>query len=520
MNKKIAKWLKENRWLIAILILGIFLRIFELGKESFWLDEAETVFSTQKSPSYIISSTYTKVLAPEYFLYTKGGIMPFYFLVTYYWTKMMGLSEFKLRLFSAITGIVSIYLIYIIGKELFRKKVGLFSAFILSINHQHIYYSQEARTYSLLVLLAMLSVYFLYKMLSSQKLFNKIGYSISTSLMIYTHYYGLFILLFEGIYVLILIKTHRNYIKNIIMPWIIVFLAYLPWLPSLIKLALKGQGLNVIHGPLTISQLARLFVSISSWVSLDFDTRYSLVNSQFNHITLLGGLTIASVILISLLFYFLFLKEFLIFIMIIIKKKENIFKQKNYLFLVLWLIIPIFVPLIIAVLFPKSSAFGDIRYVLFATPAFYIIISKSIAGIKNLRINAFKIISIILLLSVMPIYSYYANYDKGQYREAAESLASRVREGEIVVVHGSPILLPFNYYYSRYPVKVEFFRSFSVDELKQFVDSKNEFWVVLSMLRQYDPKNLFVKYLDENFVVVEKKEFIDVKVIKYKRKIS
>src|SRR3990167_4926541 len=108
----------------------------------------------------MLKNIYTEtVLLPKYF--SKGsGEMPVYYILVHYWTKIFGLSEFKLRFFSAIFGIASIYMIFLLGKTIFNEKVGLIAAFILSINHQHIYYSQEARNYSFLVFLALLSAYY------------------------------------------------------------------------------------------------------------------------------------------------------------------------------------------------------------------------------------------------------------------------------------------------------------------------------------------------------------------------
>ena len=66
--------------------------------------------------------------------------------------KVFGYTTFVARLFSAILGILSIYGINILGKELINKKVGLISALILTINPFHLYFSQEARPYILLFL--------------------------------------------------------------------------------------------------------------------------------------------------------------------------------------------------------------------------------------------------------------------------------------------------------------------------------------------------------------------------------
>jgi len=523
MASKIWIKIKENKWLLLIMLLGAFLRIFYLGHESFWLDESETVFATQKTPSYIVQNMFAKTLAPEIFGPERGGgSMPLPYILFYYWTKLVGMNEFNLRLLSAIFGIASIYLIYVLGKVFFNKKIGLISAFILAINHQHIYYSQEARVYSFLVMSAMLSVYFLYKLLFLGKSYHIVFYFISTVAMLYSHYYSIFFLIFEIVYVLFVLIYHKSNLRQALVSLLLIILAYLPWLPAFFRQISQG-AVSRIQGPLTLSKIAQTAIGINSWISLDFGTRSALVNLRLVGITISGFLTIASVLLISLIFISLFLKEIILFIKYF-KDSTSIDKgASKYLILIMWIFIPLLMLLALAVISPETSTFGPIRYLLFLTPPYYILISKSIVNFKGIfrkldKLGVKYIVILIVLLSTMPIYSYYTNYDKGQYREAAEYLASKVKETDLVIVHGAPTFYPFNFYYNQYPKRALVYKSFSIEDLNKFVASRNEFWAVQSMLKHYDPKNEFLNYVDNSFVAEEKAEFIDVKVVKYKRK--
>lgn len=518
--RKFIDGIKENKWLILILFLGIFLRIYGIETESFWLDESETVFATQKTPSYIVSNLYTNILAPEIFGPGRGGgSMPLSYILFYYWTKLVGLNEFKLRLLSAIFGVISIYLIYLLGKELFNRKVGLVAAFILAINHQHIYYSQEARTYSFLVMSAIFSVYFLHKMLFECKFYHIIFYSLATIALLYSHYYSIFLLIFEILYALIILVNYRSNVKKAIISGFIILLAYLPWLPVLFRQFFGRSVVSGVQGPLTLSKAVQNIIGINSWISPDLLTRYGLANLELSSITFAGLLTILSILFLSIAFILFFLIGLFSFFRYY-KNKKLIARSDNYLMLLMWFFVPLLILVISAFISPKTSSLGPIRYLLFLTPPYYILISKSIVQfnmMSKLRNISKYILIFITLSSLMPLYSYYTNYDKGQYREAAEYLASRAKESDYIIVHGAPIFHSFNFYYSKYPKKASVYRSFNVEELKQFTDSKSEFWAVLSMLKYYDTKNEFVNYVNQNFIVTEKKEFIDVNVIKYRR---
>ena len=217
-------------------------------------------------------------------------------------------------------------------------------------------------------------------------------------------------------------------------------------------------------------------------------------------------------------FHYIFFLEIILFLIKYIKGKKTIPEDKKVLLFFLWFFIPLSIPLFLAILSPQSSTFGSIRYVLFISPAYYILISKSIYGFGK-RKNSLYITVILLLIitfSIAPIYSYYKNPDKGQYKEAAAYIASK-EKNEPIIVHGAPIFLPFDYYYGKFNKNNEVYKSFDIEMLKNFADSRQRFWVVASMLKYYAPSNSFLTYLNSHFVLIEEKDFIDVKIFMYKK---
>ena len=262
--------------LILIILLGLFLRLYGIGSESFWIDEAATAYTTQQNVSGIIEDIYIDMtILPDYFV--RSGQSPFYYLVINYWTKIVGLSEANLRLLSAIFGVVSIYIIFLIGKIIFDYRVGLISSFLLSINYLHINYSQEARTYSLGILLTLLSVYFLLNALKQKKASCWTAHVLSSTLLIYTHYFGFFILLFEYLFLLIYWKVYKKSLKSIVLSGVGIFLLYLPWMPALLKQVITNIGyLTAYLGKNIPYDLARIFVQFNSWFTPDLETRIAL----------------------------------------------------------------------------------------------------------------------------------------------------------------------------------------------------------------------------------------------------
>ncbi len=129
-------------WLLLIILSGAFLRFYHLGFPSLGNDELETL---RMSDYNSISSMINEGIVPD--VHPPGFQLLIYIIM-----KNFGDSEFILRLPSAIAGILSIYVIFLLGKLIFSIREGLYSAVFLAISWCPLYYSQEARSYSLLLL--------------------------------------------------------------------------------------------------------------------------------------------------------------------------------------------------------------------------------------------------------------------------------------------------------------------------------------------------------------------------------
>lgn len=487
--------------LALILLLGSFLRLFKLGEESFWLDESATVYAANQSASYIVGNIYNKrVLVPEYFK-DGGGEMPAYFLLSYYWTRLVGLDEFKMRLLPAIFGIISILMIYILGKEIFNKEVALIAAFILAINHQNINYSQEARMYSLLVLLAISSTYFLARALKGKNKYWTF-YVISAALMLYTHYLTFFIIGFHAVFILIYIKTYIKLLKKIFLAYLAIFLIYLPWIPTFIKQFYESAPNSQFFGKPTFFSLSEVFVGFNSWVSPDWGTRLALRAMNFQILPASGWLLIICILSLAFILGVSFVAG-------VVKKFS--FKDSNRILLILWFAVPFIAPFLISVSYPEHSIFKSVKYVLFASPAYYILAAK---GIYNLRKYSKAIIILIAILSIAPLYSYYANPDKESWRELGAYLNENRITDEVVMVNGPGNFLPLIYYYSNLD-NIKGVRN--LEQAKEAVNDENNVWLVYAMEKFYDPNETIKKYLDSDYYLAKKEEFVGIRVFQYRK---
>jgi len=223
---------KLDPLLLIILALSGFLRIFHLGTRSLWIDEAiQAEASGSKSILEIFSALDTQAASPPLdYLFTRLALF-------------IGEGDFFVRLHAAVFGILSVYLVYKIGCLLFNKTVGLISAFMLSVSTYHILYSQEARFYSSLVFFSLLSVYLFFKALRQDKFKPWFFFSLGLALGLYTHYFIFFIVMTEGLFIIILLglnlvlkqpldlmnKVTAKTLLRFMISSFISFCALIPW---------------------------------------------------------------------------------------------------------------------------------------------------------------------------------------------------------------------------------------------------------------------------------------------------
>lgn len=195
------KVLKNNYELLLITVAAFAIRLINLGKLNLWLDEGITAETIHSGLGFILRDSFTAEPTP-----------PLYNIFMYGWVQVFGDSEFSLRLPSVFFGALSISLVYLIGKKYVSKEVGILSSILLIGNPFYLFYSQEARCYSMFAFLALLSVYYFPKGLEWRD--NK-KYLWATLFVPWLHAYGVFLILAQNLYVLIKFESrNKNFLKN------------------------------------------------------------------------------------------------------------------------------------------------------------------------------------------------------------------------------------------------------------------------------------------------------------------
>ena len=233
-----APWslFQGGRWeligLGATLLLAAVLRFGGIGAQSLWHDEALTARSAQVPFAQVIATVRAKENTP-----------PLYFIFVNAWEKLFGASERSLRTPSALVGVVTVALLFLLGRELFGSRVGLTAAALLALAPFHIAYSQEARVYALLLLLLLVCVWAVARLLRGGSPAAQAVYVIAATLAMYAHTFAVFALL--GMNLLFAWRWLRGGQTGVpLVRWLALNAAIVvlfgPWIPATREVAQMG----------------------------------------------------------------------------------------------------------------------------------------------------------------------------------------------------------------------------------------------------------------------------------------
>lgn len=453
-------------WLV--LLMALFLRLVNLN-QSLWLDEAINVVFAKSSDFWWFMTKY-----PVGDFHPPG-----WFAILWGWGHIFGFSEISVRLPSVILGVGTVGLTYLLGRNLFNKRVGLLSSLFLAIAPLHVYYSQEARMYVFAAFAVCLSFYFLNGVIQKRKLFG-LGYAVSLVIVLTSDYLAYFIIPAQIIY-LIWIKK----LKGVALTaYLVSGLVFLPWLyvfPSQFKIGMN-KALSLPAWTMVVGSSLKDLLLLPIKILLG---RVSFLNKTlYGAIAAFCGLAIGSIFIYGL------------------KKIDEATKL-----LLCWIFIPLTLAFLVSFIIPVLSYFRMI----FILPAFYLILAK---GIENLpKKFALPAIIFILLVSLSSVFGYYFNpgFHREDWKGAVNFVSKNLDANTIVLFENNEIPAPIKYYN---PDLSNFKPGLSENLVYELAD-KNKVFLFEYLIDIYDPKRLVQQRLkDLKFVETDVYNFQGVGLIR------
>jgi mannosyltransferase len=245
----LSRMTSRRDWTIAIVALitvaAAALRFATLGIQSVWLDEAMTVGIVGRGLGGMLSHLSSTQTTP-----------PLYFTLVWAWTRAFGHGVVAFRAFSALMGTLTIPLLYVAGSR-FTRAVGVWAAAFGAVSAELFYYSQEARPYSLFILLSVAALVVWQSALRDPRPRTLALWSALSILALLTHYFGGFVFFAE-----LAVLLRRVSWRRLVAPVGAYALAVAAVAPLAIAQATSGQTNWISHQSLAgrVAQTGKEFL--------------------------------------------------------------------------------------------------------------------------------------------------------------------------------------------------------------------------------------------------------------------
>ena len=408
---------RERRVVLAALAgivgLAVVLRAVQLGHDSLWVDEAYS--------AHIAGSGWGGIFdqAPS-----SDPNPPLYYAVLHVWIGLFGDSEAALRSLSAVVGVLLVLVVYLLGRKLGGTGVGLTAALLSTVSEFFVHYSQEARVYSLLALLAAVSYYFFLRLLDGASTGAIVGYVLATTVLLYAHTYGLFVVAAQIGFALVALLWRRQWIPwgdrrafvlalaapiVLTVPWFVVFAGHvsaevrdsdeakLSWLAAPTLHDIPGVFSGYAGSRWGLLVLAATFVATAFVAWRRSSTVEGAVRSALD--------------------------------------------DRNVVLLLFWLVVPIAVPFLISLAITPIYQF---KYTIPAAVAFYLLVALGLNTLgPRVALVATAAVGLVFLAATVRYY----DDDTENWRQAVAYISGRAQAGDTVVFDSSVGKPAFDYYW-------------------------------------------------------------------------
>jgi mannosyltransferase len=178
---------------------------------------------------------------------------PLWFALFWAWQQAAGSSEFAARLLSILLMMLTLALVYRIGRRWFGgARGGLFAVGILGVNSYFFIYTLEIRPYPLVMLTAALSMWCFERWLARSTPRAAAAYGLTLALALYVHYFLAFLVAAQFLYLLLMAGLTRARLVQFVGAAALGFALWLPWLPNffsqLVVLRRLAEEAGAVYG--------------------------------------------------------------------------------------------------------------------------------------------------------------------------------------------------------------------------------------------------------------------------------
>lgn len=436
--------------LIILLLSALGIRLYGLDAQPLWWDEGYSLYASSMPIGSMIVETAEDIHPP------------LYYAVLHVWEMLAGTTPVSVRLLSAFIGVLIVLLVFTVLRRQGAPKLAWLAGTLVAVNPFLVYYSQEVRMYALTTLLALISTCLMFLWLEDrvdQPRKSSVGvlfaYLAITAATLYTHYYTMFIVLAQTIFVLIAYRAH-----------------------SLRKRWLIGQGvLGILYLPWVVFTATRLAAYVGGKVSIeqshplgpfDFLGRHLAAFAVGHLPSEWGDLYWSGLLCLALA------------VLGVVKGRQLVGRKAEWVYWPILVLTSLLGAFIINLVYPFNPR-GFERLVLFAAPAYCILVAAGCLYLwQKQRVVGGLIVVVLIAVSGVTLWTFYATprYADDDYRPLIDRVNRSAWSADAVLC--------------LYPWQIGYFESYYNGQTPHLKSAFKQDWPA----RQSDP-HLLPTYLDK-----------------------
>ena len=184
-------------WALIALLLFVTAATLPRLDDALWSDEQRTLWYAGTPPTFGPTTLDESVQR----IVENRWQAPAYYLIIRLWGQAFNWQPGVMRLLSLYSGLLTVAVVYQLGKQLFTPRAGLFAAFTLGVSAFYIHYLHDMRNYALLVFLTALMLWAYWNLRDGRRLLPWLAVFVgSVALGLYTHYFAVIPIAALGLY--------------------------------------------------------------------------------------------------------------------------------------------------------------------------------------------------------------------------------------------------------------------------------------------------------------------------------
>jgi uncharacterized membrane protein len=497
-----ARWWRDP-WLWAAVLVGAALRFTALGRQSFWYDEVNSVKSAWGEPAGSLWSTVLNVHGPLYLVLLKA------------WMALVGNGEAAVRFLSALVGTAGIVVFHRVAAGFLERNAARAATLLLALSPFHLWYSQEARNYALLFVLATAGVPLFLAEVEQRTRGSFWAAALVTVGACLSNLSGTFLLAFQAVYAVTAGRRRGYPVARLVVYGVIVVVLLSPWL-------LRGAGMTGPFEPVAAGEGGGA-------VPVKGESPPGLMSIPFTLYAFSFGFSAGPSVdelklhrwhaLLPHLPYLLV--GMAAFVGVAAAGVWSLRRDRERQAVILaWLALPL---LLVALFSSLNLKAPNPRYAAFAFAPWVLLLGSGVTGLAGAARRGARTLAVIAAVALAAVsvrsdVEYFTNprYWRPDARSAGELLRRDGRLGDGAVVYS--LTYPVNYYVAgAVPLLKPLTRDFANREsmeafLDTFLQSHDRVWVVQCQGWWLDRDDRFVDVCRERLRLVERWEFPGVPV--------